>query len=557
MAKLVECVPNFSEGRNRQIIDAIASAIAGVGGVQLLDVDPGADTNRTVYTFVGDPDAVVEAAFRSAARAGELIDMSVHKGAHPRIGAMDVCPIVPVSGVTMEECVALAHALGTRVGDELGVPVYFYEYAASSEARKSLAAIRAGEYEGVERKLQDPEWPPDRGPAVFNPRFGATIIGARDFLIAYNVNLNTRDRRLANEIALTIRETGRLRRDASGQVIRNADGQEERVPGRLEAVRAIGWYIEEYRQAQVSINLLNYRITPVHVAFETVCEEAARLGLRVTGSELVGLIPREPLVEAGRYYLRRQGKSAGAPERDVVETAVRSLGLDQLGPFDPASKVIEYRVKPPAALAGRPVDRFVDEVSSESPAPGGGSVSALAGSLAAALAAMVANLTVGNKRYEAVWAELSGLAERAQALKDRLMIAVDADAAAFNQVLDATRLPKTTPEQRVAREAALHRANRAAAGVPLETARVSRQVLDLAERVAVAGNRNSLTDAGVSALLARAAVDGAALNVLTNLGGVADEGFRQACRDEALKLVDEARAIETRVVAGIRASLDA
>jgi len=555
MPKLVECVPNFSEGRDRGVIDAIAAAISSVSDVKLLDVDPGADTNRTVYTFVGSPDGVVEAAFRAAARGSELIDMSRHKGAHPRLGAMDVCPFVPVVGVTMDECVELARRLGTRLGDELQLPVYFYEYAAIAEERRSLASIRAGEYEGLGRKLQDPAWAPDRGPAVFNPRMGASVVGARDFLIAYNVNLNTRDRRLANEIALTIREGGRLQRDAAGNPVVDEQGRQAKVPGRLQAVRAIGWYIEEYRQAQVSVNLLNFHVCPLHVVFETVCEEAARLGLRVTGSELVGLTPLEPLVEAGRYYLTRQGKSAGVPERDLVELAVRSLGLDQLAPFDVRKKVIEYHFTPPAVLASMPVDRFADEVSGESPAPGGGSVAALSGALGAALAAMVANLTVGKKGYEDAWEELAGLAGRAQALKAQLVAAIDADTEAFNRVLDATRLPRGTPDQQAQRDAALERANQEAARVPLLTARISGDALELAERVAAIGNRHCVTDAGVAVLAARAGVEGGALNVLTNLGGIADEAFRASARDEVGRLVASAREIERRTLEAITARL--
>jgi len=555
MPKLVECVPNFSEGRDRGVIDAIAAAISSVSGVKLLDVDPGADTNRTVYTFVGSPDGVVEAAFRAGARAAELIDMSRHKGAHPRLGAMDVCPFVPVAGVTMDECVELARRLGTRLGEELRLPVYFYEYAASAEERRSLASVRAGEYEGLERKLQDPAWAPDRGPAVFDPRRGATVVGARDFLIAYNVNLNTRDRRLANEIALTIREGGRLKRDTAGNPVVDERGQQVKVPGRLQAVRAIGWYIDEYRQAQVSINLLNFHASPLHVVFETVCEEAARLGLRVTGSELVGLTPLEPLVEAGRYYLRRQGKSAGVPERDLVELAVRSLGLDQLAPFDVHKKVIEYHFTPPAPLASMPVARFIDEVSSESPAPGGGSVAAVSGGLGAALASMVANLTVGKRGYETAWEELAGLAERAQALKAQLVGLIDADTQAFNEVLDATRLPRATPAQQAERAAALERANQEAARVPLFTARISCDALELAERVAAIGNRNSVTDAGVAALAARAGVEGAALNVLTNLAGIVDEAFRTSARDEVARLVTRAREVEHRTLQAITAQL--
>ncbi|MBP7570249.1 MAG: glutamate formimidoyltransferase [Acidobacteria bacterium] len=549
---LVECVPNFSEGRNRAVIDAIADAIRAEGGVKLLDVDPGADTNRTVYTFVGPPEAVAGAAVKAAHKAYELIDMSRHSGAHPRIGALDVCPIVPIAGVTMEECAEIARAIGRRIGEDLQVPVYFYEHAASSPARRSLADVRAGEYEGLERKLQDPAWAPDAGPARFDPRYGASVVGAREFLIAYNVNLNTRDRRLANEIALNIRENGRLARDAQGNVVVGADGKQVRAPGRLKAVRAIGWYIDQYRQAQVSINLIDYKVTPLHVVFETVCEEAAKLGLRVTGSELVGLMPLQPLLDAARFYLGKQGKSAGVPEAELVELAIRSLGLDQLGPFDPAKKVIEYQFRSRGPLVSMAVDRFVDEVSSESPAPGGGSVSALAGSLAAALAAMVANLTVGKKGYEAAWSELSDLAGRAQAVKDRLVRAVDEDTEAFNAVLAANRMPKGTAEERAARDAAIEAGYQKATGVPLETAKTCLEALKLAQVAAARGNRNSASDAGVAALMARAAVEGSVLNVLINLGSVKDARFAEACRTETEGLVAEANDLCARTVAGVK-----
>lgn len=556
MAKLVECVPNFSEGRNRAIIDAIAATIAGVSGVKLLDVDPGADTNRTVYTFVGSAEGVQEAAFQAARRALELIDMSAHSGAHPRIGAMDVCPFVPISEVTMDDCVRIAHAVGHRIGEELRVPVYFYEYAATSEERRSLANIRAGEYEGLARKLADPAWQPDAGPAAFNPRFGAAVVGAREFLIAYNVNLNTRDRRLANEIALNIREAGRIKRDAKGHPIVDEHGATVKVPGRLQAVRAIGWYIEQYRQAQVSINLINFKTTPLHLVFETVREEAEKLGVLVTGSELVGLTPLQPMIDAGRFYLRKQGKSAGVPERELVETAVRSLGLDQLGPFDPDKKIIEYNFRKAAPLLSLTVDRFVDEVSTESPAPGGGSVAALAGSLAAALSSMVANLTVGKKGYEEVWQELGALAERAQAVKADLARAVDEDTEAFNGVLAAMRLPKSTPEEAAARDGAIQQAYQDAAQVPLTTARRALEALKLASEVASKGNVSSLSDAGVAALMARAAVEGAALNVLTNLGSIKDARFKQECRSAVDRLVSDARALADRVTAHVTSTFE-
>jgi glutamate formiminotransferase/formiminotetrahydrofolate cyclodeaminase len=554
MARLVECVPNFSEGRNRGVIDAIADAIKGVAEVKLLDVDPGADTNRTVYTFVGTPEAVADAALKAAQKAYELIDMAKHSGAHPRMGAMDVCPIVPISEVTMDECVEIARGIGRRIADGLNLPVYFYEYAATSEVRRSLASVRAGEYEGLERKLQDPAWAPDAGPARFDPKFGAPVVGAREFLIAYNVNLNTRDRRLANEIALNIREGGRLKRDQAGHPIVDEQGAQVKVPGRLKAVRAIGWYIEQYRQAQVSINLINYRTTPLHVVFDTVREEAEKLGLIVTGSELVGLMPLQPLIDAGKFYLLKQGKSAGAPEREVVETAVRSLGLDQLAEFDADKKVIEYQFRKRGALVSMSVDRFVDEVSSDSPAPGGGSVAALAGSLAAGLSAMVANLTVGKKGYEAAWDELSGLAERAQAVKDRLVRAVDEDTDAFNQAMAAMRMPKGTPEQQASRNAALEAGDQQAASVPLATAGACLEAMALSLVVAEKGNASSASDAGVAALMGRAGVEGAVLNVLINLGSVKDEAFKRACRDETAKLQHEAGALCDRVTARVRST---
>ncbi|HEY3382936.1 MAG TPA: glutamate formimidoyltransferase [Vicinamibacterales bacterium] len=552
MARLVECVPNFSEGRNRAVIDAIADAIKGVADVKLLDVDPGADTNRTVFTFVGAPEPVADAALKAAHKAYELIDMAKHHGAHPRMAAMDVCPIVPISGVTMDECVEIARGIGRRIGDELQLPVYFYEYAATSEKRRSLANIRTGEYEGLERKLQDPEWAPDAGPARFDPRFGAPVVGAREFLIAYNVNLNTRDRKLANEIALNIREGGRLKRDKQGNPVVDEHGTQVKTPGRLKAVRAIGWYIEQYRQAQVSINLINFNTTPLHVVFETVREEAEKIGLIVTGSELVGLMPLQPLIDAGRFYLRKQGKSAGGPEREIVEAAIRSLGLDQLGAFDPDKKIIEYQFRTRSPLVSLAVDRFVDEVSSESPAPGGGSVAALAGSLAAGLSAMVANLTVGKKGYEASWTRLSDLAERAQHVKDQLVSAIDEDTDAFNGVMAAMRLPKATPEQQAARNAALEEGYRHASRVPLQTAKSCLDALKLSLEVAQAGNTNSASDAGVAALMARAGVEGAVLNVLINLGSVKDEGFKQNCRTETDALVQESGRLCEQVVARVK-----
>jgi glutamate formiminotransferase/formiminotetrahydrofolate cyclodeaminase len=506
-----------------------------------------------VYTFVGPPDAVSEAAVRMAREVAVRIDMTRHEGKHPRIGAIDVCPIVPVSGISMKECVDIARDLGRRLGDELHVPIYFYEHAATREERRSLADIRSGEYEGLQKKLTDPAWTPDAGPAVFNARLGATVVGAREFLIAYNVNLNTRDRRLAQEIALDIRETGRLRRNENGQVVTNPDGTQARTPGRLRATRAIGWYIEEYRQAQVSINLLDFRTTPLHIVFETVKEEAERLGVRVTGSELVGMTPLQPLVEAGRFYLRLQRKSPGAPESELVDTAVRSLGLDQLAPFDPRKKIVEYAVRAPAPLMSLPVSTFVDEVSSSTPVPGGGSASALVGSLGAALAAMVANLTVGRTGHAE---ELSEMSQRAQATMQALAEMVDEDARAFSGVMEAMRLPRATEAERSARDQMLQAAYRRAAEVPLETARLSLGVLDLARVAALAGRHDAASDAGVAALLARAAVEGAALNVVINLESLEDQVFVRASRGEVDRLREDARRICDEVVGQVRSRLE-
>lgn len=551
--KIVECVPNFSEGRDKTVIDAIAKSIQGVQGVSLLDVDPGADTNRTVFTFVGDPDAVVEAAVQSAAAARGLIDMASHTGAHPRMGAMDVCPFVPVSGVTMDECVEIAKKAGARIAAELSVPVYLYEHAASRPERRSLADIRSGEYEALPEKLGKPEWRPDFGPAAFVPGWGATVVGARDFLVAYNVNLNTRDKKLANEVALAVREGGRAARDANGAVVKGADGKNVMVPGRLRHVRAIGWYIDTYRKAQVSINLTNYRETPLHVVYETVKEEAEKLGLSVCGSELVGLVPLAPIVEAGRFYLARMGKSQGAPESELIELAVATLGLDSVAPFDPAKKIIDYVARPAAPLVGLAVGAFVDEVSSDSPAPGGGSVAALAGSLAAALSSMVANLTVGKKGYESVWDAMSGMAVRAQAVKAALVRAVDADTNAFNAVMDAMKLPKAAPAEKAVRDEALQAGYKSAIEVPLATAEACVEALELA-LLAVEGNRNSASDAGVAALMARAGVHGAALNVLINLGSVTDADYASRMKSRVAQLRAHADTLCSRALTAVEST---
>jgi glutamate formiminotransferase/formiminotetrahydrofolate cyclodeaminase len=525
--KIVECVPNFSEGRDKDKIRAITREIETVPGLKLLDVDPGETTNRTVVTFIGTPEAVQEAAFRAIRKAAEVIDMRGHKGAHSRIGATDVCPFIPVSGVSMADCVALAHELGRRVAAELGIPVYFYEDAALKPERRNLAIIRQGEYEGLIDKLKDPDWAPDFGEPVFNARSGATVIGAREFLIAYNINLNTRDRKLANEIALNIRESGRAQRDREGNILRDESGQPLKVPGRFQNLKAVGWYIEDYGTAQISINFTNYKKTPVHAVFDTVCEDAWRMGLRVTGSELVGLIPKDALLAAGRHYLEKQGKSAGVPEEELIRTAVRSLGLADVAPFDPKKKIIEYQFEGPAqSLVRMTLREFANELSTDSPAPGGGSVAALCGALSAALSTMVANLTVGKKGYEASQKTLKRAALRGQELKDEFLRLVDLDTEAFNKVMEALRLPKATDEQAAERRAALEAATQEATRVPFRTLEGVMELLKLAKKAAEKGNRNSLSDAGVAALVARAAAESAYYNVRINLPGLQDADFK-------------------------------
>jgi glutamate formiminotransferase/formiminotetrahydrofolate cyclodeaminase len=553
---IVECVPNFSEGRDRGIIDAIARSISGIAGVSLLDVDPGPDTNRTVYTFIGPPEAAARAALAAAKTAYQLIDMSGHSGAHPRMGALDVCPFIPVSGIDMEACVELSRGLGRELASELGVPVYLYEAAATRPSRKSLAEVRSGEYEGLRARLATAEWAPDFGPATFVPRWGATAVGAREFLIAYNVNLNTRDKRLASEIALNIREAGRTARDGAGNPLVDAEGRPEKAPGRLKQVRAIGWYIDSYRCAQVSVNLLDYKTTPLHVVFETAKEEAEKLGLLVTGGEIVGLVPLAPLVAAGRHFLARMGKSEGASEALLVDTAIRSMGLDSVSPFDPSKKILEYAGRTPGPLAAMSLADFADEVSSDSPAPGGGSVAALAAGLGAALAAMVANLTVGKKGFEASREKLSDLALRAQKVKASLLTAVDEDAEAFKLVMEAMRLPKASEAQRKEREASLELAYAAAAAVPLATAAAAVEALELCAAAAELGNPASASDVGVGALMARAGLEGAILNVLANLGQAKDARAAAEMRERVRALSEEGGRLEARALALVRQAME-
>lgn len=555
MLKLVECVPNFSEGRDRGVIDAITGQIKSVAGVSLLDVDPGEATNRTVVTFVGSPDAVVEAAFLAIRKAAELIDMRLHHGAHPRQGATDVCPFVPVSGVSVDECVELAHRLAKRVGEELRIPIYLYEAAATRPERTSLADIRVGEYEALAEKLARPEWKPDYGPADFHARAGATVIGVRPFLVAYNVNLNCRDDRVAKQIGLSIRERGRAKRDEAGNKKRSADGALDREPG-LPCCRATGWYIKEYGRGQVTMNLTDFQVTPIHVAFDRVESLAQQFGARVTGSEIVGLVPKEALLSAGRHYLRKQGRTTGVSESELIQVAVLSLGLDDVAPFDPAQKVIEYRVAPPAPLCSLTVDRFCDVLGSDSPAPGGGSVSALAASMAAALTSMVAALTHGKKGYTEHNELMERVGQQAQPLKDALLSAVDRDTAAFDQVMAAMRLPKATDEQKAERQRAMDQAGKEATLVPLEVLEACAPVLELAAEVASKGNQNSLSDAGVAGLMARAAAYGAYYNVLINLRGIEDAAWRESVRSRAdaalAKADDRGAAIQTEVLAKLR-----
>jgi len=504
--KIVECVPNISEGRLPEVYNAVAQAAAAVPGVELLDVDPGAETNRTVITFVGDPEAVLEGAFQLVVAARGLIDMRGHHGAHGRMGAVDVCPFVPVADVTMDDCVELANRLARRVGEELSLPVYLYEFAATRPERQSLAAIRKGEYEALPRKLEDPDFAPDYGPAVFVPEFGAMVTGARKFLVAYNVNLNVSDKRWANRVAFDVREMGRT--------VVGPDGKSSQQPGMLKAVRGMGWVIPEYGCAQVSMNLIDIDVTPVHTAFDACEESAGKRGLRVTGSELVGLVPKSSILEAGRHYLERMGRSRGVPESDLVHTAIRSLGLSEVADFEPGQKIIENILAPERPLASMTLQEFADETSRDSAAPGGGSVAALAGALGASLAAMVANLPHPKSEFEGVRPELEEVAIRAQELKQQLLDAIDEDTWAFQKVMEANRATGADREPRV-REATL-----GAARVPLEVAEACPEIVDLCRRSRKLGMEASASDAGVGAGMARAAALGAAMNVRINLQGM-------------------------------------
>ncbi len=555
MKQLIECVPNFSEGNDLTLIKQITDAIESVEGVKLLNVDPGKATNRTVVTMVGEPLLVIEAAFRGIKKAGELIDMSKHKGEHPRMGATDVCPFIPIANISMEDTAKYSLQLAKRVGEELKIPVYLYEAAQSDKKRNNLSVIRAGEYEGFFKKIKQSEWKPDFGPAEMDAKRGATVIGARDFLVAYNINLNTTSTRRANAVAFDVREAGRTKKDEKGNVIKDSSGNPVNIPGSLKSVKAIGWYIEEYGVAQISMNLTNINITSVHVAFDEVCKRATSRGLRVTGSELVGLIPLKSMLDAGKYFLKKQQRSLGVSEKELIKIAVKSLGLDELSPFKPEERIIEYllREKGTTKLASMSLTAFADETASESPAPGGGSIAAYLGALGVSLGTMVANLSSHKAGWDDRWEDFSDWAEKGQELKDKLVALVDEDTLAFNKIMAAFGLPKASDEEKKIRTDAIQEATKYATLVPFKTMEAAFASLELIKAMAEVGNPNSVSDAGVGALCARSAVLGAWLNVRINAKGLTDKAFSadllkrgnemalavQAKESEILKIVSD------------------
>src|SRR5438128_1348851 len=548
MQKLIECVPNFSEGRDQNVIRQITDAIESVDGVSLLDVDPGASTNRTVVTFVGSPDAAVEAAFRAIKKASELIDMRKHKGAHPRMGPTDVCPFIPVSNVSWDEVIACANRLGQRVGDELKIPIYLYEKAAKNQSRSNLSVIRGGEYEGFFEKIRQPEWKPDFGPEIFSEKSGATVIGVRDFLVAYNVNLNTKSVRRANSVAFDVREQGRVKTEdgtPSGKPVLDANREPIRIPGMLKHVKAIGWFVKEYGIAQVSMHLTDIEETPLHAAFDACCEAASNRGLRVTGSEIVGMVPKKCLVDAGRYFLRKQKWSEGASEEELIDIAIRSMGLGELKPFDPNEKVIEFKIESAESrksLVKMDVREFCNETLSDSPAPGGGSVAALMGALGASLGGMVANLSAGKRGWDDKLEYFSDWAVKAQQLKDELLSLVDEDTTAFNKVMDAFGLPRESADEKTARAAAIEEATKHAAEVPFKVMETASKSYALLAEMAERGNPASVSDVGVGALATRACIEGAALNVRINLGQLKDERFKTSLHEKRRKISADSEA---------------
>ncbi|MEY4927014.1 MAG: glutamate formimidoyltransferase [Bacteroidota bacterium] len=558
--QLIECVPNFSEGRDMNIIRQITDEIEAVEGVRLLDVDAGKATNRTVVTFVGTPEAATEAAFRAIRKAGELIDMRYQKGEHPRMGATDVCPLIPIANITMEETAYWARKLAERVGTELNLPIYCYEEAAFSPERRNLSTVRSGEYEGFFEKIKKPAWKPDFGPAVFDAKRGGTVIGARDFLIAYNANLNTTSERRANSVAFDVREQGRVLREGdpiTGKPVLNENGEQVRIAGKCKAVKGIGWYIAEYGIAQVSMNLTNISITPLHAAFEACAESAALRGMRVTGSELVGLVPLKVLTDAGKYFCEKQERSAGISDSELIKIAVKSMGLDELTPFDPQKKVIEYLLENenPRPLVAMNLRAFADETASESPAPGGGSIAAYLGALGASLATMVANLSSHKRGWDARWHEFSRWAEQGQSLKNQLLYLVDEDTAAFNKIMDGFKLPKGTVEEKAARKKAIQAATKYAIEMPFKTMELSMQSFQLIRAMTETGNPNSVTDAGVGALCARAAVYGAYLNVKINAKDLDDKAFVADILAKADAILAEAEKAEKEILGIVAAKI--
>lgn len=560
MQPIIECVPNFSEGRDLPTIRQITDVIEAVEGVRLLNTDPGKATNRTVVTFVGHPAAVIEAAFRAIKRAGELIDMSRHKGEHPRMGATDVCPLIPIAGITMEETAVWACRLAERVGKELGIPVYLYEAAQANKSRCNLSVIRAGEYEGFFKKIKQPEWAPDFGPAEMDVRRGATVIGARDFLVAYNVNLNTTSTRRANAVAFDVREAGRAKKDpVTGKPVLDAQNKPVNISGSLKSVKAIGWYIEEYGIAQISMNLTNIGVTPVHIAFDEVCHRATERGMRVTGSELVGLIPLQAMLDAGKYFLEKQQRSTGVSEKELIRIAILSMGLDELSPFVPEERIIEYLLRQPGEdkLVKMPLRDFADETAAESPAPGGGSVAAYVGALGAALATMVANLSSHKKGWDDRWQEFSDWAEKGQRYKDELIRLVDADTRAFNGIMAAFGLPKGTPEEKEVRRRAIQDATRIAIEVPFRVMETAYASMDLIRAMVETGNPNSVSDAGVGALCVRAGVLGAFMNVRINAAGYDDKIFVAEILAKGQAIEEQTIEAETTIRQIVQQKIDA
>lgn len=543
MSQLIECVPNFSEGVNLDIIKQITDAIEQVESVKLLNVDPGKATNRTVVTFVGEPNAVIEAAFRAIKMASEIIDMSKHKGEHPRMGATDVCPLIPISGISMEETTEYARKLAKRVGDELQIPIYLYENAALIKGRTNLSEIRSGEYEGFFEKIKKNEWKPDFGPAEMNVKAGASVIGARDFLVAYNVNLNTTSVRKANSIAFDVRERGRVKRDGNpitGKILKDTNGDPIYEPGTLKSVKAIGWFIDEYGVAQISMNLTNINDTPLHIAFDEVCDKAQKRGIRVTGSELVGLVPLKTMLDAGRYFLKKQQRSVGVSDDELIKIAIKTMGLDELSPFEPQKRIIEYLLvnEKDEWLVNMSLKAFANETASESPAPGGGSIAAYAGALSASLTAMVANLSANKRGWDERWEEFSDIAEKAQNIKNELVRLVDEDTKAFNGIMQAFELPKSNESEINFRKEAIADATRFAIETPLKTMKKAFDVYPYIQLMIEKGNPNSITDVGVAALCAHAAVAGAYMNVMVNLKDFEEGNFKSQIQKQAKDLLE-------------------